>query len=141
MRTLRHASALLAVTALAASAAALAAASPLPTLLANTTCSHGCAQLLGVYKVRPHKILLAEAYGGDLTLSWTSWTSSAATGSGTSVSSGMGSATTLAVTVRASDVRHSKFTSLTITATTDSGHRSIERLHLAKSGGTPGWTT
>jgi hypothetical protein len=118
-----------------------AAASPLPTLLANSKCANGCKQLRGVYKVRPHRVVLAEAFGGDLTLSWSSWTRAAASGSGTSVVSGMGSTTTLAVTVRAADVKHGKFTRLTLTATTSSGQQSVERLHLATSGGTPGWTT
>jgi hypothetical protein len=128
------------VISVAALSAASASATVVPTLLANSKCSpNGCASLLGVYKVRPHKVFLAEAYGGNLVRSWTAWSSSAATGSGTATSSGMGTTTTDPINVRASRVRHGTFTRLTVTFTPASGPQTTETLHL--NAANAGWTT
>jgi hypothetical protein len=109
--------------------AAPAMASGQPTLWASVN-SKGAS----VYKVRPRTIDLAEAYGGTLTLTWSSWKQSAATGSGDAVASGMGATTTLEVKVHASRVRHDKFTRLTVTTTASNGAPDVEKLHLTASG-------
>jgi hypothetical protein len=115
-----------------------ASASGLPELLVNSKCGSS-GQCSGVYKVRPQKIELAEAYGGEVTIAtWSAWTGSSATGTGTAVSSGMGNTTTLQVTVTASDVKHGKFTHLTLTTTGSSGSPDVEHLHLTK-GTLPDW--
>ncbi len=127
--------------AMAAWPAVPAGASSLPTLLANTKCAHPCTKLLGIYEVRPHDVTLAEAYGGKLVITWSSWTSSAASGSGTATSQGMGGSQTIKVRVRASRVEHGTFTRLTLTTTGSNGKADVETLRLESSGGSPGWTT
>jgi hypothetical protein len=86
-------------------------------------------------------VTLAEAAGGDLALTWSSWTSSAASGSGTATAQGMGGTQTLEVRVRASRVEHGTFTRLTLTTTGSNGKPDVETLRLETSGGSPGWTT
>jgi hypothetical protein len=113
----------------AAASAASAAASPLPRIWASVN-SSGAA----VYKVRPRTIDLAEAAGGTLTLSWSSWTRSAANGAGQAVASGMGTTTTLNVKVHASAVKHGRFTRLTLTTTASNGTPDVEKLHLSANG-------
>jgi hypothetical protein len=113
----------------AAASAASAAASPLPRIWASVN-SSGAA----VYKVRPRTIDLAEAAGGTLTLSWSSWTRSAANGAGQAVASGMGTTTTLNVKVHASAVKHGRFTRLTLTTTASNGTPDVEKLHLSADG-------
>ena len=113
----------------AAASAAAAAASPLPRIWASVN-SKGAA----VYKVRPRTIDLAEAAGGTLTLSWSSWTRSAANGAGQAVASGMGTTTTLNVKVHASAVKHGRFTRLTLTTTASNGTPDVEKLHLSANG-------
>lgn len=132
MRAIRRAATFVLVLAAAAQSAAPAAASSLPRLWARVN-AHGA----GVYKVRPHTVDLAEAAGGTLTLTWSSWTDSAAEGSGTAVASGMGSSTTLQVNVHASRVRDGKFTRLELTTTGANGQPDIEKLKLTGDG----WST
>ena len=115
--------------ALPAWVAASAEASGLPTIWATVN-SKGAS----VYKVRPRTIDLAEAYGGTLTLTWSSWTKSAANGSGAAVASGMGATTTLNVNVHASRVKHGRFTRLTVTTTASNGAPDVEKLHLTANG-------
>jgi len=126
LRTALMIAALLALTALTA---APAAASGLPTIWATVN-SKGAS----VYKVRPRTIDLVEAYGGTLTLAWSSWTKSAANGSGDAVASGMGATTTLNVKVHASRVEHRRFTRLTLTTTAANGAPDVEKLHLTVNG-------
>ena len=106
-----------------ASAPASASASSLPKLYNGT-----------VYKVRPHTVVLAEAYGGNLELTWQSWSGSLATGMGTSTASGMGSTTVLNVTVKASRVRNGRFTRFTVTTKGSNGAPDVEKLHLSANG-------
>jgi hypothetical protein len=119
--------------------AAQASAAGLPKLLVNDKCGpNHCASQVGIFKVRPQKIELSEAAGGEVTISsWSSWTSSSAVGTGVAVSSGMGNTTTLQVTLTASDVKHGRFTRLTIVA---AGVSTPEHLHL-QLGGVPAWIT
>ncbi len=141
-RHLRHAHVLAALVAILAAAAwlpAAASAAGLPTLLSGERCvGHPCSTAVAVYEVRPHTVEVAEAYGGTLTLHWSSWTRSAATGSGTSVVSGMGLTTTLPIEVRAWRVRSGRFTRLTITDRQATGPASVETLHLT-SGPEASW--
>jgi hypothetical protein len=122
----------LAVLAAAAALAAPASASGLPKLWATISTSGNA-----VYKVRPHTVDLAEAAGGTLTLAWSSWTATSATGAGTAVASGMGTTTTLKVTVKASAVKHGKFTRFTLTTTGSNGSPDVEHLHLTGDGWGP----
>jgi len=115
----------------AAWVAAPAAAKSLPTIL-TTINSRGA-----VYKIRPHTLDLAEAAGGTVELTWSSWTRSSATGSGTATASGMGSTTILNVTVKASRVRHGTFTRLSLTTTAANGAPDVERLHVTANGWVP----
>jgi hypothetical protein len=95
---------------------ASASAGSLPTLLTGLRCEgHACSKVVAVYRVRPHTVVLAEAFGGTLAVTWSSWTRSGATGSGTTTSSGMGITTTSRVDVRAWRVEHDRFTRLTVT--------------------------
>ena len=110
---------------------AQASAGSLPTLLSKQRCEHSCSKVVGVYRVRPRTVILAEAAGGDLVVDWASWTKSAATGSGTATSSGMGTTTTLQVSVRAWRVRHGTFTRLTITDRALTGPSAVETLRLS----------
>jgi hypothetical protein len=131
LRTLRAALILGAILAgSAAVTAGPAAARSLPTIY-TTINSKGD----GVYKVRPHKIILTEAAGGNIVLTWFTWTSSSATGSGTATSSGMGTTTTFNLTVKATRVKHGTFTRLTIQDT--SATEPPEKLVLTSSGWTP----
>jgi hypothetical protein len=128
---------LAAALAVAAWLPAPASAHSLPTLLTGLRCEgRSCSKVLAVYKVRPHTVVLAEAYGGTLLVSWSSWAQSVATGSGTTTSSGMGITTTSQVNVRAWRVRSGRFTRLTITGrgATAGG----ETLHL--NTGQAAWT-
>ena len=115
---------------------AAASASSLPTLLFNTRCAHPCTRLVGEYAVRPRHMTLSEAAGGDLKLHWSSWTATAATGSGTSTVSGMGQTTVSSITVHASVPVHGRFTRLAITGMTGGRtfHESLKLLHV---GGSP----
>jgi hypothetical protein len=115
--------------ALTTSTAAPAMASGQPTLWATVNSSGA-----SVYKVRPRTIDLAEAAGGTLTLTWSSWTKSVANGSGDAVASGMGATTTLSVKVHASRVRHGRFTRLRVTTTASNGAPDVEKLHLTANG-------
>ncbi len=115
-----------------------AAAHSLPTLLYNTHCAHPCTTLVGVYGVRPTRVTLDEAAGGDLRLHWSSWTSTAATATGTSTVSGMGQTTVTAITVHASTPLHNRFTRLTITGKS-AGQTFDEGLKLEHVGGSPAW--
>ena len=141
VRQLRNGSTVATLLVAAAWPAVPAAASSLPTLLANTKCARPCTKLLGIYEVRPREVVLAEAFGGDLVLKWSSWTSSAAIGSGTSTSQSTGGSEKLRVSVRASLVKSGTFTRLTLTATGSNGKPDVETLHLGHAGGSPGWTT
>ncbi len=118
---------------------AVASATSLPTLLSGERCvGHPCSTAVAVYKVRPHTVEIAEAYGGTLTLHWSSWTRSGASGSGTSIVSGMGVTTTLPIGVHAWRARSGRFTRLTITDRAASGPSSVETLHLT-SGPDASW--
>jgi hypothetical protein len=139
VRKLRNGLTVTTLLALAAWAAPAACASSLPTLLANTKCEQSCTKVVAIYKVRPHTVILAEAYGGNVVVSWSSWTHAAAAGSGTATSSGMGTTTTTPVNVQASRVRNGTFTRLTLTFTPSSGAPSVEVLHLHV--GQQDWTT
>lgn len=139
MKTLRSASVI--AVAVAAMFAASASASSLPTLLANVKYVSGSTHLAGIYKVRPHTIVLSEAAGGNLTLTWATWTASSATGSGKSVVSGMGTTTTNQINVTAARVKKGKFTRLTIVFTESSGQTQTEKLRLTTGGGSPTWTS
>jgi hypothetical protein len=131
---------LAAALAVAAWLPAAASARSLPTLLTNVKCEgSSCSKVVGVYKVRPHTVVLAEAAGGTLVVSWSSWTRSDATGSGTTSASGMGITTTLQVNVRAWRVRSGRFTRLTITDREATGPSSVETLHL--NAGEGAWTS
>lgn len=96
---------------------------------------HPCSTAVDVYKVRPHTVEVAEAYGGTLTLHWSSWTRTGAAGSGTSVVSGMGLTTTLPIGVHAWRVRSGRFTRLSITDRQATGPASVETLHLTTGPG------
>jgi hypothetical protein len=140
VRKRRNAIVLAAVLATMASFAVSAFASGLPKLLVAVKCKspQACKTLIGVYKVRPAKLILPESYGGTLTITWTSWTTSTATGSGTAGSSGMGVTTIVPIDVSATRVKHGHFTRLTITST--GATPSVEKLHL-NSHSLSGWTT
>ncbi len=58
--------------------------SPTTKVLVTTRCSRGCAELVGVYKVKPRHIYLSDDFGGALTLHWTHWHMRSATGYGSS---------------------------------------------------------
>ncbi len=128
---------LIVLVALAAGAAlpAGAAAGGLPTLLANTRCAHPCTRLIGEYAVRPSHVVLSEAAGGDLKLHWSSWTSTAATGLGTSTVSGMGQTTVAKIKVRASKPANGRFTRLAITGTSGGRtfHETLALEHVSSS--------
>lgn len=136
---LRRAAAALIVAATAALFASDASASSLPSLLANTKCAHPCTHLIGIYKVKPATVILADADGGNLSLTWSSWSATSAAGSGTSVVSGMGTTTTSNIEVSASKPKKGHFTDLTITFEESGGTTQVEHLHLGTSGGSP-WT-
>lgn len=122
---------------LGAGAAATSAAS-LPTLLANTRCATPCTKLVGIYKVRPRHVYLIEADGGTLTLYWSSWTASIASGHGDAHAVGAGTSTHTPLTAKATRVRHRRFTRLTLTFRIKTG-TSVEHLKLATSDGGPAW--
>ncbi len=128
-----------ALTSIAALPAA-AAAHGLPELLTTTRCAHPCTRLIGVYAVRPHVVELSEAAGGELKLRWSSWTATAARGSGTSTVSGMGQTTVASITVRASRPVSGRFTRLELSG--KSGGRTFqETLALTGvGGGAPAFT-
>ncbi len=140
MRWIRFSAVAVSAGAIALASVGAASASSLPSLLVNTKCGpHHCRTLVGIFKVRPLKIELSEAAGGEVTVSsWSSWTGASAAGTGTAVSSGMGHTTTLHVDLSASRARNGRFTRLTLTATTASGSPDIEKLHLTL-GSTPAW--
>jgi hypothetical protein len=118
--------------------AAVGSARGLPTLLTGIECAHPCGTLLGVYRVRPRRVELTEADGGELTLRWSSWTPALAVGSGTGRASGAGSSTRYDVRVRASRVRNGRYTRLELTSTAG-GKTQHEYLHLGGAGGSPAW--
>ena len=111
-------------------------ATGLPKLLWNTRCAHPCRRLIGEYAVRPHTVVLVEAYGGNLTLHWSSWTAQSASGSGTSVVSGMGQTTRTPVQVEASEPVDGRFTLLTLKST-EQGRSFHETLVLRGVGSDP----
>lgn len=118
-----------AVPALGSFAAPPASASALPRLLANVYCSG--SSCTGVYELRPHTVDLGDSEGGNLTkLSWSSWTATSASASGTAVVSNMGSTTKTRMDVTASRVRNGLFTRLTVTFTLASGATQVEKLKL-----------
>ena len=84
----------------------------------------------------PQTVELDEADGGELKLHWSSWTASAASGSGTSTVSGMGQKTVTSVRVRASDPVGGRFTHLTLTST-EQGRTFHESLVLRGVGSDP----
>jgi hypothetical protein len=63
---------------------AAASSSPTTKVLVKVRCSAGCSHFVGVYKVRPKHIYLSEGLGGGLTLRWSQWHMTWATGTGTS---------------------------------------------------------
>jgi hypothetical protein len=81
VRKTRSGFALAAVLAVTAWLPAQASARSLPTLLTGLRCEgRSCSKVLAIYKVRPHTVVLAEAFGGMLVVlhlntgqgSWTS---------------------------------------------------------------------
>ncbi len=121
-----------------AAGAAVTSAASLPTLLANTRCATPCTKLVGIYKVRPRHVYLIEADGGTLTLYWSSWTASSASGHGDAHAVGAGTSTQTPLTAKATRVRQGRFTRLTLTFHTKTG-TSVEHLKLATSSGGPAW--
>ncbi len=121
-----------------AAGAAVASAASLPTLLANTRCATPCTKLIGIYKVRPRHVYLIEADGGTLTLYWSSWTTSSASGHGNAHAVGAGTSTQTPLTAKATRVRQGRFTRLTLTFHTKAG-TSVEHLKLASSNAGPAW--
>jgi len=117
---------------------AAAGARALPSLLANTRCAHPCSHLVGIYKVRPSTVVLSEAAGGNLKLTWSSWTATSASGSGTSVVSNMGATTTTNIMVVASDPKRGHFQHLAVTFELSSGNQ-VAQLHVKTTSGSPGW--
>jgi hypothetical protein len=134
------AAAVSACAAMGAVSIAASAASPLPTVLTTIRCEHPCSKgTVGVYAVRPAKVVLAEAAGGNLQLVWSSWTASAGVGSGMSVASGMGITTQNLINVRASDPVGGHFTRLSVTFI-EGTHNQTEHLHLIGVGSSePAW--
>ncbi len=141
VRRLRRRAALAAAvtgTGLLALGTAASAAGSLPTLLTTTRCATPCSTLLGVYKVRPRHVYLIEANGGMLTLTWSSWTPSSASGHGDAHSVGAGSSTHTPVDAKATRVRHGRFTRLTLTFHVGS-HTAVEHLKLGSTSNGPAW--
>jgi hypothetical protein len=104
-----------------------AGAGALPRILSGVYCSG--SSCTGVYKLRPHTIVLGDAEGGNLTkLIWSSWTATRATASGTAVVSNMGTTTKTPMSVIASRVRGGLFTRMTVTFTPASGSPQVEKL-------------
>ncbi len=129
-----------------------ALASSLPTLYCNLK-QHGTdanPYFAPVFSVRPRRVgVLNTQQGGELTLKWSSWTASTATGSGTAlpgIAVGPGQRQpTYKVAVRAYRVRDGHFTRMTITTDFSSTHAQVEHLNLAESrtssGGQFSWVT
>lgn len=139
MAKLRSAVAVAAIMGATVGLASSASASSLPTLLTNIKCTHQCSRFVGVYKVKPHTVVLSDAEGGNLQITWGSWTATSASGSGTAVVSNMGTTTTTDVMATAARVRKGTFTRLTVTAKLANGTTQSEHLHLVLSSG-PTWS-
>ncbi len=141
LRSLRRWAALAAVSCclgVTAVGAAASSAASLPTLLANTRCATPCTKLVGIYKVRPRHVYLIEADGGTLTLYWSAWTASSASGHGDAHSVGAGTSTHTPLTAKATRVRQGRFTRLTLTFHIKTG-TSVEHLRLGTRDGGPAW--
>jgi hypothetical protein len=122
--------------ALALSASAWASGG-LPKLLSNATCQGSSCR--PVYAVRPKLVVVADASGGNLEVVWSSWTGSAAVGSGTSAVAQMGTGSMNLINVRASHVVGGRFTRLAVTFL-GSSHNQTEHLHLVGAGSSaPSW--
>ena len=129
MRQARFAVLLVGAVAALASLGPAASASGLPRLLASVYCSGGSCT--GVYKLRPRKVVLAVAAGGNLTkLVWSSWSATSASASGTAIDSNMGTTTKSSVRVGASRVRNGLYTRLKVTFMLASGSTQVETLKL-----------
>jgi hypothetical protein len=74
------------------------------------------------------------------TLSWSSWTATAARATGKAVVSNMGVTNITPIVVSASRSRNGLFTRLTITFSPASGPTEVERLKLV-AGNPPAWAT
>lgn len=86
-----------------------ASAAKLPTVLATSRWCAACDRQVGVYRVRPHKMDLIQAVGGELVLHWSSWTKREAAGAGTSYAD-----QSSAITVKALDPVDGRFSTLEI---------------------------
>jgi hypothetical protein len=141
---------------LAAAAVAMtvgtALASSLPTLYCNLKERGPAANrsFTPVFSVRPRHVgVLNTQQGGELTLKWSSWTLSSATGSGTAlpgiaVSPGQ-KQPTYKVAVKAYRVIDGHFTRMTIITDVSGTRTQAEHLHLAESSSSGGtqfaWVT
>lgn len=87
------------------------AASGVPTtrVLTTTRCSPGCAELVGVYKVRPRHIYLSDDFGGRLTLHWSKRQMRSATGAGSAYAVMAGGRITAHVTVSLGEWANAEF--------------------------------
>jgi hypothetical protein len=109
-----------------------ASARNLPTMLActHTSCS--------VYQVRPRDIPVDVPPGEEVTLSWSSWRSTKATGAGTWTEYIQGLGTTRGhIRVVAYDIKHGHFTVLRITFTGSHPHTLV--LVPRAENGSPAW--
>jgi hypothetical protein len=105
------------------------AASRLPTtkVLVNVRCSADCTHLVGVYKVRPRRIYVSEGLGGSLTLDWSQWHTTWATGTGTSYAVLPGGDITAHVSVSLGEWVQAMFLAMRI-------HFTHVRIHDPKTG-------
>jgi hypothetical protein len=129
-----------------------ALASSLPTLYCNLKQrgSDANPHFAAVFSVRPRHVgVLNTQQGGELTLKWSSWTASSATGSGTALPGiAVGpeqKQPTYRVAVKAYRVLDGHFTRMTITTHFSSTHTQAEHLKLtegtAPGGGQFSWVT
>jgi hypothetical protein len=96
--------------------AAGASAAPLPTLYTTENCTSRCVP---VYAVRPRQLFCQQAAGGELTLTWSSWTPTEAVGAGISTVAHQGVVSRTRVTVVALSPRAGRFSRLRVRLAAD----------------------
>jgi hypothetical protein len=107
-------------------------------VLTTTRCSSQCSMLLGVYRVRPSRIVMIEADGGTLHIRWSSWGGQRARGHGTSVSAGMGVVTRAPIKVALSKAIAGVFERMAVTFRHPDGSRTLH-FRLGTEEGDPSW--
>lgn len=106
--------------------------------LTTTRCSSQCTMLLGVYRVRPSRIVMTEADGGTLHIRWTSWRGQRARGHGTSISGGMGVVTRAPIKVALTKAIAGVFERMAVTFRSPDKNRTLH-FRLGTEEGSPSW--